>query len=91
MIPCKNCLTFPLCKSLDLHFLVKKCAYMNKYLKVINTETKKYRNAVVYRIFTKLDPNLHRFRLKRIKKYIPHTHRLRDTRYQNQKKKREAI
>lgn len=77
MIPCKDCLTLAICKSLDLHDLVIKCEYMHKYLKVNWVGTRmKNGELLCYTIHSHLNRGVHRFRMRKIKKYIPHTHTL---------------
>ena len=75
--PCKDCLTLPLCKNLDLHDLVRKCSFMSKYLKVNRITDKPIsKTASIYRIFSNLKPFVHRRRMNKIKQFIPHSHSL---------------
>ena len=73
--PCKDCLTLPICKTMDLHHLANKCSLMNTYLgvKIIR---RSYSNEKIVNIYSNLKPSLHKFRMNKVKKYILHTHTL---------------
>jgi hypothetical protein len=76
-LPCKDCLTLPLCKNLDLHDLARKCSFISKYLKVNRITEKPINKTVsIYRIFSGLKPFIHRSRMNKIKQLIPHSHKL---------------
>ena len=79
MLPCKNCITLPLCKSLDLHHLVEKCSIIKSYLKATRVSTIRNsdtRKIISYKIYSNLKPSIHRYKLRRLKRFIPHTHTL---------------
>jgi len=73
--PCKDCLTLALCKSLDLHDLVKKCFFMSKYLKATKISHAPYSNNVI-RIHSNLPRFTHKIRMNKVKRFIQHTHTL---------------
>jgi hypothetical protein len=74
--PCKECITLPACKNEDLLELVMKCSKVSEYLHVT-----KIRPEIVLSNGDKLKPKVfsntrrtvHNFKLKRIKRFIPHS------------------
>jgi len=60
---------------MDLHHLAKKCSYMYKYLDVKHIRPSDF-DKKVFMIFSNLKPFVHKIRMNRIKKFIPHTHKL---------------
>lgn len=67
MIPCKDCIVLGACKRVHLNILVVKCSLISEYLKVTRV------NHEQQRIFSRLKPRLHSFRIKRLKKFISHS------------------
>ena len=79
--PCKNCLTLPICKSLELHDLAEKCCNIAKYLKVVQikhtivnkTDTEEI---IESNLFSGLGNFIHRMRINKIRQFIPHTYKM---------------
>lgn len=79
--PCKNCLTLPICKTLELHDLAEKCCNIAKYLKVVKINHKIIKQTdteeiVESHLSSQLGNFTHRMRINRIRKFIPHTYEM---------------
>jgi hypothetical protein len=75
--PCKKCLTLAICKSLDLHHLIKKCSSIERYLKVKKVIEKSVNPTThIYRLHSNLKPFIHRIRLNRLKHFVHHTYKM---------------
>lgn len=66
-IPCENCIVLGACQNVNLNILVEKCSLISEYLKVTRV------NHEEPRIFSTLKPRIHRFRIKKLERFISHS------------------
>jgi hypothetical protein len=73
--PCKNCITLPACQNEDIPSLVVKCSTIRKYLRIVKTKItlNKEDGTVRKTIFSNHNSLVHKYKLIKVKKYIPHT------------------